>query len=177
MAAYNADSGVSRGIPRFRLQAMKNDSIIGEWIRVDDEYALSFLRDVRVEVPDETQKGSADFKVIFDFRPNPCFTNPTLTKEFIYKRDNRGETMATKELRASETESFFNFFETTFRKNKGEAVEKGEILGTKRGKIRMTVVQSQVMAMMVTGTRMRTRTKKLKYRLLISTFRSARRSK
>ncbi|KAL2760875.1 hypothetical protein ACRALDRAFT_1078581 [Sodiomyces alcalophilus JCM 7366] len=76
----------ARGIPFFWLRAMKNNPAIASWICESDEPALSYLRDVRTEFVDK--EGITGFRIVFDFDKNPYFSNATLTKEFIYERDN-----------------------------------------------------------------------------------------
>ncbi|KAK6530558.1 hypothetical protein TWF281_007401 [Arthrobotrys megalospora] len=107
-ASTNSDAV---GLPHFWLQAMKNNPLIGDWVDEKDEPALSYLKDIRIvhfegNQPDldptadsgnfEVTHPPADsntcgFKLVFDFKPNPFFTNESLTKEFLYEREMNGD--------------------------------------------------------------------------------------
>ncbi|KAK3323736.1 nucleosome assembly protein [Cercophora scortea] len=70
------------GIPDFWLLALRNHPYVGLNISEGDEVALKALREIR-----SAAGNGADFQLTFEFGPNDCFTNTSLTKTYHYKED------------------------------------------------------------------------------------------
>lgn len=66
---YRADEG----IPDFWLTALTNHDMVGEYVREQDAEALSYLTGVRVVSLTGDDAGS--FRLEFEFRENPFFSN------------------------------------------------------------------------------------------------------
>jgi len=67
-----------KGLPKFWLTALKNHPEISPLLLKDDEEALSFLQDIRVEYLDS----NPGFRLVFEFGENDYFSNRVLTKEY-----------------------------------------------------------------------------------------------
>lgn len=72
------------GIPNFWLTILKSDTILGKLVNENDEPALSFLSDIRVE---SRPPPNYSFVIEFNFRPNAYFTNTVLAKEYLLQCD------------------------------------------------------------------------------------------
>lgn len=72
-----------KGIPEFWLSSMKNNVSLQEMISDEDEDALRYIQDIRMEYLDKP-----GFKLIFDFSENPYFTNKTITKTYFYREES-----------------------------------------------------------------------------------------
>jgi nucleosome assembly protein 1-like 1 len=66
------------GIPDFWTVAMSNIEVIDELITEQDHECLQYLEDIRC---DDNPEGDG-FKLIFDFKENPYFSNKELTKTY-----------------------------------------------------------------------------------------------
>lgn len=71
------------GIPEFWLSAMKNQISLAEMITENDESALKFLTDIRMEYLDRP-----GFRLIFEFSENEYFTNEIITKTYFYQEES-----------------------------------------------------------------------------------------
>lgn len=71
-----------QNISDFWLKVLKSNPVTKWAITEEDEAALKFLRDIRLELID-----MYEFSVIFDFDSNHFFSNKSLTKTFHYERD------------------------------------------------------------------------------------------
>lgn len=79
-----ADDAVEN-MKNFWLTVLKNNPTISESIEEEDEPALRYLRDIRIEYFDEL-----GFRLSFEFAENEFFTNKILTKTFYYEEDQDG---------------------------------------------------------------------------------------
>ncbi|CAN3360900.1 nucleosome assembly protein 1 [Diutina catenulata] len=69
-----------KGIPGFWLTALENLTTVAETITDRDSEVLAHTKDIRMEYLD-----TPGFKLIFEFNPNPFFTNEVLTKTYHYQ--------------------------------------------------------------------------------------------
>ena len=72
-----------KGIPEFWLSAMKNQISLAELITDDDQEALKFLTDIRMEYLERP-----GFRLIFEFADNEFFTNKAITKTYYYQEES-----------------------------------------------------------------------------------------
>lgn len=72
-----------KGIPEFWLSAMKNQVSLAELITQDDEQALKYLTDIRMEYLEQP-----GFRLIFEFADNQFFSNKTITKTYYYQEES-----------------------------------------------------------------------------------------
>jgi nucleosome assembly protein 1-like 1 len=92
------DPKASKGIDSFWLEALQHHVIIQEFITERDAEALKYLKDLRCEL---TPDGEADgFTIVFEFGPNPFFSNATLSKSFSLTRE-ADDTVASKSVGTS----------------------------------------------------------------------------
>eukprot|EP00618_Florenciella_parvula_P036358 CAMPEP_0119499956 /NCGR_PEP_ID=MMETSP1344-20130328/22249_1 /TAXON_ID=236787 /ORGANISM="Florenciella parvula, Strain CCMP2471" /LENGTH=333 /DNA_ID=CAMNT_0007536003 /DNA_START=30 /DNA_END=1031 /DNA_ORIENTATION=+ len=77
-AVLGGDGPAPTGVPNFWLQAIARCEPLAELVEQDDLQALSFCTDVRVT----DDKDYTGFKIEFDFKTNPYFTNTILTKTY-----------------------------------------------------------------------------------------------
>jgi len=73
-----------KGVPKFWLTVLKNNPSIGETITENDEDALSFIKDIKCTLY-ENSKG---FEITFHFAENPYFTDTVLTKKYFLEWDD-----------------------------------------------------------------------------------------
>ncbi|OQV15945.1 putative nucleosome assembly protein [Hypsibius exemplaris] len=69
-----------QGVPKFWLVVLNYAAHTADMIHPQDVAALEFLRDVRVEY----SESPLGFTLVFDFLPNPYFSNATLTRSYEY---------------------------------------------------------------------------------------------
>ena len=72
-----------KGIPEFWLSAMKNQISLAELITQDDEQALKYLTDIRMEYLEQP-----GFRLIFEFADNEFFSNKAITKTYYYQEES-----------------------------------------------------------------------------------------
>jgi len=68
----------TKGIPKFWLTVLKNNTSIAETITENDEDALTYLKDVRCTLYEHAQ----GFEITFHFAENPYFSDTVLTKKY-----------------------------------------------------------------------------------------------
>lgn len=72
-----------KGIPEFWLSAMKNQISLAELITQEDEQALKYLTDIRMEYLEQP-----GFRLIFEFADNEFFSNRAITKTYYYQEES-----------------------------------------------------------------------------------------
>lgn len=83
-AAADGTEG-QKGVPGFWRKVLKSAEMVGEHVTRRDEDVLEHLLDVRSEPIDESTPG---FKLVFQFAPNPFFTQTTLEKRYFMGEDD-----------------------------------------------------------------------------------------
>jgi nucleosome assembly protein 1-like 1 len=71
-----------KGIPEFWLTAMKNLLSVSETITEEDEEALKYVKDIRMQYLNKP-----GFALVFEFSENPFFTNKSLRKTYFYQEE------------------------------------------------------------------------------------------
>ena len=74
------------GIPEFWLKALQNHYALQRLISEEDELALKSLLDIRIAFPEPE---SPAYTLTFEFAPNAYFHNATLTKKYLFARDEQ----------------------------------------------------------------------------------------
>ncbi|KAI9770069.1 MAG: hypothetical protein M1840_003519 [Geoglossum simile] len=72
-----------KGIPEFWLSTMKGLNTLAKVITDEDEPALRFITDIRMEL-----LGGPGFRLVFEFAENDFFTNTTITKTYSFQRES-----------------------------------------------------------------------------------------
>ncbi|XP_047342732.1 nucleosome assembly protein 1;4-like [Impatiens glandulifera] len=81
-----------KGVPNFWSISMKTHDLLSEEIKVRDEEALNYLKDIKLCMMDDPN----DFKLEFFFDTNPFFKNEVLTKTYqIGDKPMMGKTIGT----------------------------------------------------------------------------------
>ncbi|KAF5095772.1 hypothetical protein DV451_004526 [Geotrichum candidum] len=83
-----------KGIPNFWATALSNVPEISPIINEDDQEALQYLTDIRLEYLEKEKGEELGFKLIFDFAENEFFSNPSLVKTYYYYGPNLGDEYA-----------------------------------------------------------------------------------
>ncbi|KAK9367128.1 hypothetical protein V1509DRAFT_627709 [Lipomyces kononenkoae] len=76
----------AKGVPEFWLTAIKNVPALAETITDNDEEALKYLSDIRVEFIDQP-----GFKLLFEFADNDFFSNKLITKTYFYQDETTSD--------------------------------------------------------------------------------------
>jgi nucleosome assembly protein 1-like 1 len=123
--------GDKDGIPEYWATALQNCAHVSEAIEEVDVDVLKYLVDVRSEtIPKED--GASGFKVIFEFKENPYFTNKELTKTVFATHDGEVQNVENCQINWKPGK---NITETETKKKsktgKGEAKTKTEVVPAK----------------------------------------------
>jgi nucleosome assembly protein 1-like 1 len=123
------------GIPNFWFAAMQNHDAVSDLLHEQDAEALSYLVDIRCEYPADDLYS---FKLVFEFAPNPFFTNQLLTKEYVVLPEMLSGTESVQEIAGSEIEW------KPGQDLTHEIVEKKQTRKGKNGKKQTRVVEQKV---------------------------------